>query len=170
MPLSFVSILGGTVTLMGTSTNLVVHGEAMRRGFDELGMFSITPLGLICLAVGLLYLFTAGRVLLPRRARAPDLSSKYDIRRFVTELHVPGGFAGQRPLALRTQVGRTFTTSRCWISNGANRRLLRRTEIATYGRVTSSTCRGPPNASSTSRDGSDSETPRVSGKEAGDST
>ena len=89
MPLSFVSILGGTVTLMGTSTNLVVHGEAMRRGFDELHMFSITPLGLICLAVGLVYLFTAGRVLLPRRVRAPDLSSKYDIRRFVTELHVP---------------------------------------------------------------------------------
>ena len=89
MPLSFVSILGGTVTLMGTSTNLVVHGEAMRRGFDDLHMFSITPLGLICLAVGLLYLFTVGRVLLPRRIRPPDLSSKYDIRRFVTELHVP---------------------------------------------------------------------------------
>ena len=89
MPLSFVSILGGTVTLMGTSTNLVVHGEAMSRGFDELGMFSITPLGLICLAVGLLYLFTAGRVLLPRRIRPPDLSAKYDVRRFVTELHVP---------------------------------------------------------------------------------
>ena len=89
MPLSFVSILGGTVTLMGTSTNLVVHGEAMRRGFDELGMFSITPLGLICLAVGFLFLFTVGRVLLPRRVRPPDLSSKYDVRRFVTELHVP---------------------------------------------------------------------------------
>jgi len=89
MPLSFVSILGGTVTLMGTTTNLVVHGEAMRRGFGDLGMFSITPLGLICLAVGLLYLFTVGRALLPRRFRAPDLSSKYDVRRFVTELHVP---------------------------------------------------------------------------------
>ena len=89
MPLSFVSILGGTVTLMGTTTNLVVHGEAVRRGFDDLHMFSITPLGLICLAVGLLYLFTVGRVLLPRRLRAPDLSAKYDVRRFITELHVP---------------------------------------------------------------------------------
>ena len=89
MPLSFVSILGGTVTLMGTTTNLVVHGEAMRRGLDQLGIFSITPLGLICLAVGLLYLFTAGRVLLPRRFLPPDLSAKYDVRRFVTELHVP---------------------------------------------------------------------------------
>ncbi len=89
MPLSFVSILGGTVTLMGTTTNLVVHGEAVRRGYDELGMFSITPLGLISLALGLLYLFTIGRALLPRRHRPPDLSAKYDVRRFVTELHVP---------------------------------------------------------------------------------
>ena len=89
MPMSFVSILGGTVTLMGTSTNLVVHGEAVRRGYDDLHMFSITPLGLICLAVGLLYLFTLGRALLPRRIRPPDLSSKYDVRRFLTELHVP---------------------------------------------------------------------------------
>ncbi|MDE0394742.1 MAG: SLC13 family permease [Gammaproteobacteria bacterium] len=88
MPLSFVSILGGTVTIMGTTTNLVVHGEAMARGFDALHMFSITPLGLISLAVGLLYLFTIGRVLLPRRIRPPDLSAKYDIRRFVTELQV----------------------------------------------------------------------------------
>ena len=88
MPLSFVSILGGTVTIMGTTTNLVVHGEAMARGFDALHMFSITPLGLISLAVGLLYLFTVGRVLLPRRIRPPDLSTKYDIRRFVTELQV----------------------------------------------------------------------------------
>lgn len=89
MPLSFVSILGGTVTLIGTSTNLVVHGEAVRRGYDELHMFSITPLGLISLAVGLAYLFTFGRVLLPRRSRPPDLSRKYDVRRFVTELRVP---------------------------------------------------------------------------------
>lgn len=88
MPLSFVSILGGTVTIMGTTTNLVVHGEAMARGFDALHMFSITPLGLVSLAVGLLYLFTVGRILLPRRIRPPDLSTKYDIRRFVTELQV----------------------------------------------------------------------------------
>lgn len=88
IPLSFVAILGGTVTLVGTSTNLVVHGMAVTRGYDELSMFSIAPLGLISLAVGLVYLFTIGRAWLPRRDRPPDLSRKYDVRRFVTELEV----------------------------------------------------------------------------------
>lgn len=88
MPLSYSAILGGTVTLLGTSTNLIVHGMARERGLDALGMFSIAPLGLLYLAVGLLYLFTLGRRLLPRRSGAPDLSRRYTVRDFVTELAV----------------------------------------------------------------------------------
>ena len=88
MPLSFVAILGGTVTLIGTSTNLVVYGMATARGLNELTMFSIAPLGFIYLGVGFLYLFTVARPLMPRRTRPPDLSGKYDVRRFVTELEV----------------------------------------------------------------------------------
>ncbi len=88
MPLSFVAIMGGTVTLIGTSTNLVVHGEAVARGYDDLNMFSIAPLGLICLAVGMLYLFTIGRHQMPRRERPPDLARRYGARRFTTELKV----------------------------------------------------------------------------------
>lgn len=88
MPLSFAAILGGTVTLIGTSTNLVVYGMARERGFDALGMFSIAPLGLIYLAVGLTYLFTVGRRLLPHRPGPPDLARKYSVRDFVTELEV----------------------------------------------------------------------------------
>ena len=98
MPLSFVAIMGGTVTLIGTATNLVVHGEAVARGFDELTMFSIAPVGLICLAVGMLYLFTIGRRQMPRRERPPDLSSRYGVRRFTTELRV----ARDSPAAGRT--------------------------------------------------------------------
>ena len=88
MPLSFVAILGGTVTLIGTSTNLIVHGIAVDSGFDALNMFSIAPLGLIYLGVGFLYLFTVGRRLIPQRDQPPDLSGKYDVRRFMTELVV----------------------------------------------------------------------------------
>ena len=88
MPLSFVAILGGTVTLIGTSTNLIVHGIALDSGLDALNMFSIAPLGLIYLGVGFLYLFTVGRRLIPHREQPPDLSGKYDVRRFMTELVV----------------------------------------------------------------------------------
>jgi len=88
MPLSFVAILGGTVTLIGTSTNLIVHGIALDSGFDALNMFSIAPLGLIYLGVGFAYLFTVGRRLIPQREQPPDLSGRYDVRRFMTELVV----------------------------------------------------------------------------------
>lgn len=90
IPLSYAAILGGTITLIGTSTNLIVYGMARSRGLDELHMFSIAPLGLIYLAVGLTYLFTAGRWLLPSRPAQPDLSGKYNVRQFVTELAVTG--------------------------------------------------------------------------------
>ncbi len=91
IPLSYSAILGGTVTMIGTSTNLIVYGMARSRGLDELGMFSIAPLGLIYLGVGLLYLFTLGRRLLPRRETPPELSDKYDVRNFITELKVEDG-------------------------------------------------------------------------------
>lgn len=98
IPLSFAAILGGTVTLIGTSTNLIVYGMARDRGLDELSMFSIAPLGLVYLAVGLTYLFTVGRALLPRRARQVDLAGKYEVRRFVAELEI----APDSPAAGRT--------------------------------------------------------------------
>jgi len=88
MPLSFAAILGGTVTLIGTSTNLIVFGMAEGRGLTELDMFSIAPLGLIYLAVGVTYLFTVGRHLLPRRPGAVDLAGKYAVREQVIELEV----------------------------------------------------------------------------------
>ena len=88
IPLSYSAILGGTVTLMGTSTNLIVYGMARSRGFEELHIFSIAPLGLVYLAVGMTYLFTVGRRLLPRREGPVDLSGKYDVRNFLTELNV----------------------------------------------------------------------------------
>ena len=91
IPLSYSAILGGTVTVIGTSTNLVVHGIAEDRGLDGLTMFSITPLGLIYFGVGFLYLFTIGRWLLPERTAAADLSLKYDVRKFVTELQISEG-------------------------------------------------------------------------------
>ena len=99
MPLSYAAILGGTVTLIGTSTNLVVFGIAQTHGLDEFSLFTIAPLGLVYLAVGMLYVFTVGRRLIPRRVGAADLSGKYQVRQFLAELAVePGSTAIDRSL------------------------------------------------------------------------
>lgn len=66
--LSYAAILGGTVTLLGTSTNLVVNGLIISQlGRPGLGFFEITPLGLILAGTGLLYLLFVGNRLLPQR-------------------------------------------------------------------------------------------------------
>ncbi len=118
MPLSFVSILGGTVTLIGTSTNLVVHGEAVARGFDDLSMFSIAPLGLICMGVGFLYLFTIGRAQLPRRPQPPDLSKKYKVRQFFTELHVSDNSPARGQSLAQLRWGERYSVSVLGIERG----------------------------------------------------
>ncbi|MEZ4382900.1 MAG: SLC13 family permease [Nannocystaceae bacterium] len=80
LPLSWAAILGGTLTLIGTSANLVVTGLAVERYPDlTWSLFEITPIGLLVAAVGLLYVLVAARWLLPTRAQqAPSLDSARD--------------------------------------------------------------------------------------------
>jgi di/tricarboxylate transporter len=132
MPLSFAAILGGTITLLGTSTNLLVYGLIHSRGFDQLSMFSIAPLGLIFTAVGLAYLFTVGRSLLPRRVGMTDLTGKYEVRSFVTELTVRQGSPAVGRSLGELKWGSEFDVSilglrrrqRTLWSPGPNRRLM----------------------------------------------
>ena len=67
MPLAFASILASSVTLVGTSTNVVVSGLMTQYGLQPLGMFELTPVGLPILVVGLAYMFFIGRHLIPVR-------------------------------------------------------------------------------------------------------
>ncbi|MFQ5744027.1 MAG: SLC13 family permease [Acidobacteriota bacterium] len=67
IPMSFASILGGTCTLIGTSTNLLVHGLMLDAGLRGIGMFEISRLGLVLAAAGLAYMFLLGHRLLPDR-------------------------------------------------------------------------------------------------------
>lgn len=60
IPLSYITIMGGTCTLIGTSTNLLVNDMARSAGQPVFGVFEITPVGLIIAAVGGLYLFLIG--------------------------------------------------------------------------------------------------------------
>lgn len=90
IPLSFASILGGTCTLVGTSTNLLVDSIAQREGLSAFGIFDITGVGVLLAIAGLLYLLIFGWWLLPDREE-PHFKPPTGERRFLTEAIVPLG-------------------------------------------------------------------------------
>ncbi|MCU0972178.1 MAG: SLC13 family permease, partial [Gammaproteobacteria bacterium] len=97
IPLSYAAILGGTCTLIGTSTNLVVNGLVTNQaGLPGLGMFDITAVGLPSALIGMAYLILLGRWLLPDRK--PVMSDLDDPRRYTVEMMVEQG----SPLAGKT--------------------------------------------------------------------
>jgi len=67
IPLSFMTILGGCCSRIGTSTNLVVDGLMIKEGMVEMGFFEIAWAGIPCAVIGLVYMLTIGRSLLPER-------------------------------------------------------------------------------------------------------
>lgn len=88
MPLAFGAILGGTCTLIGTSTNLAVSGALPRYGMQPFTMFELTSVGVVIVAVGMLYMLLVGLHLLPRRQATESLTEQYHVRQYVTEVMV----------------------------------------------------------------------------------
>src|SRR5215211_1087649 len=113
MPLAFGAILGGTCTLIGTSTNLAVSGALAKLGQNaellqrfNLGpeplapftMFELTPVGIAIVVVGMLYMLLLGLRLLPARGAADSLVEQYGMRQYISEVVVVEG----SPLAGKT--------------------------------------------------------------------
>jgi di/tricarboxylate transporter len=89
IPLSFASIFGGTTTLIGTSTNLLVNGVVVSHGLPAISMFEITAPGLIMGGLGIAYMVLVGRWLLPDRTSTSPLHGSQ--RSFLAEVLIPYG-------------------------------------------------------------------------------
>jgi di/tricarboxylate transporter len=90
IPLSYAAILGGCVTLVGTSTNLIVNGLAIDAGFDPLSIFDFTAVGLPMLVIGIVYLVLFGSKLLPNTLKTSE-GEESDKREFFVEAYVKAG-------------------------------------------------------------------------------
>jgi di/tricarboxylate transporter len=88
IPLSFASIFGGTCTLVGTSTNMLVSGIAENEGLEAISMFQLTPIGIVFLVVGIIYMLLIGNRLLPNKKEEEDLDKKFNVKKFLTELQL----------------------------------------------------------------------------------
>ena len=88
IPLSYASILGGTCTLIGTSTNLLASGILTQSGYDPIGMFELASIGLPLVFAGTIFLVFFGNRLLPHRESLTAILSENERKEFITEVFV----------------------------------------------------------------------------------
>ena len=91
IPLSYLAIMGGMLTLIGTSTNLLIDGVAQSYDLEPFGMFEITPIAAVLAIIGVIYLFLFSSILLPERGSMSDILSGRDSMSFLTEVVIPRG-------------------------------------------------------------------------------
>lgn len=96
IPLSYAAIFGGVCTLIGTSTNLVVHGLMLENGMAGISMFELARIGVPCALIGWLYMAFIGKKLLPERKHLLEVVGA-NRKEYVVEMNVQKGceFAGK---------------------------------------------------------------------------
>ena len=88
IPLSYAAIMGGTLTLVGTSTNLLVNSIYINNNGLALGMFEFAKYGWITLVIGLIYILTIAPKILPSRTVTSSLTKSYHMAGYLTEMKV----------------------------------------------------------------------------------
>ncbi len=105
MPISFASMLGGSATLIGTSSNILVSSMSADAGFGEIGMFEFTVLGAVIAVVGMLYLILFSHRFLPARTTIASTLPAEDVKEYITQVrigpesHLVGMRLDETPLA-----------------------------------------------------------------------
>jgi di/tricarboxylate transporter len=88
IPLSYAAIMGGTLTLVGTSTNLLVNAIYVDNGGESLGMFEFARYGWIPLIIGLAYIIWIAPLILPSRTITSSLTKSYHMAGYLTEMKI----------------------------------------------------------------------------------
>ncbi len=88
IPLAFASLLGGSMTLIGTPANILADGILIKGGLPSFGFFEFLPMGIVVLTVGILYMVLIGRRLLPVRQGAGSKEPISQLRDYITEVRV----------------------------------------------------------------------------------
>ncbi len=131
IPLAFASLLGGAMTLIGTPANILATGILAARGLPTFGFFEFTPMGIVVLATGVLYMVLIGRRLLPEREGPGSKEEDYNIREYVTEVRVSPVSSLIGKTLLESRLGRDYDLSVLALQreNGDRPPLNRDTEI-----------------------------------------
>ena len=89
LPLSFATLLGGTLTLLGSSVNLLVSDISQQLGYGALELFSLTSIGIPVWLIGTTYMITVSDILLPDRGRDKEFIKHGDMNIYFTEVTIP---------------------------------------------------------------------------------
>jgi di/tricarboxylate transporter len=131
MPLAFGAILGGTTTLVGTPPNILSAQMLSERGLEPFSLFDFTPLGVAILALGVVFMLTFGRKLLPVREQqglAPvesrDLSQVYQLEERLFSIRLPEDTPLDGLTLAQTRLGNTLGVKVLTIIRGGKQRLV----------------------------------------------
>ena len=130
MPLAFGAILGGTTTLVGTPPNILAAQILAERGLEPFSLFDFTPLGLAILGLGVVYMLTLGRKLLPvRDQHGPamreddDLTQVYKLQERLFSIRIPAGSPLHGRTLAETRLGNTLSVKVVAILHDGRKRL-----------------------------------------------
>ncbi|MFZ9736634.1 MAG: SLC13 family permease [Prochlorotrichaceae cyanobacterium] len=108
MPLSHITVLGGMLTVIGTSTNVLASGISAQLGYGEFKLFQFTTLGLVTFTLGVTYLTIAVPLLLPDRKPAQDQEKDYQLADYVSEVVIPPNSSLIAQSVTSSQIQRKF--------------------------------------------------------------
>ena len=93
MPMAFGSLIGGTLTLIGTPPNIILADVREQVTGSAFGMFDFSPIGLVLAAAGLVFMWIFSRWLVPANNTRSSANTPYDVSAYLTELYIPKGNA-----------------------------------------------------------------------------